>query len=207
MPKDSDDPTKRGDSSTQDQSSSESDQAEIEVLEGEIEETAERVATRAVEHIVAEEWWVGVLPHPKHLEVYERILPGLANRIVQMAENEQKHRQGLESRAMGLEETLGKRGQFLAFGVVISALVVALVLGLAEQPVAASIVAGAGLSGLVGLFLKRHRTEAEETEGGPSFPFPRRKKKEGDQGAKELPAAKDSPDGQAAGGTDPGNTG
>ena len=38
----------------------------------------------------------GPLPDPAVLDQYDRILPGLADRIVSMAETQSKHRQGIE---------------------------------------------------------------------------------------------------------------
>ena len=43
------------------------------------------------------------LPHPSELEGYENILPGAAERIFAMVENQSSHRQGLENRALSIE--------------------------------------------------------------------------------------------------------
>lgn len=44
--------------------------------------------------------WAGPLPPPAALENFNRIVPGAAERIIAMAEAEQKHRHALESGAM-----------------------------------------------------------------------------------------------------------
>ena len=41
--------------------------------------------------------WSGPLPSPEHLADYENVLPGLAGRIVSMAEREQEHRIEIQS--------------------------------------------------------------------------------------------------------------
>jgi len=150
-----------------------SPEAPGEVLEGELEEKAERVATRAVEiaaiHIAAE-WFAGPLPHPKHLEEYERVLPGSAERVFSMAEREQAHRHGVEDRAMNIEESLGKRGQVFGLIIVLAAFGISLWLGLADHEIAAAVIGGAGLTTLVGLFLKRHRPESVSQETIPPVP-------------------------------------
>ena len=43
------------------------------------------------------------LPPPSELEGYESILPGAAERIFAMVENQSNHRQGLENRALSIE--------------------------------------------------------------------------------------------------------
>jgi len=43
------------------------------------------------------------LPHPSELEVYESILPGAAERIFAMVENQSNHRQRLENIALSIE--------------------------------------------------------------------------------------------------------
>ena len=40
--------------------------------------------------------WSGPLPPPKVLEAYDRLVPGAAERIMKMAEQQSEHRRGLE---------------------------------------------------------------------------------------------------------------
>ncbi|MFQ7172706.1 MAG: DUF2335 domain-containing protein [Thomasclavelia ramosa] len=42
----------------------------------------------------------GPIPHPSDFEQYERVLPGAADRILTMAENQSAHRQTLEKAAI-----------------------------------------------------------------------------------------------------------
>src|SRR3989344_1868165 len=60
----------------------------------------------------------GPLPPPEILRDYEHVLPGLADRVVRMAENQSVHRQRLESRVIwfdGIRSSLG-----LVFGLIIA---------------------------------------------------------------------------------------
>lgn len=50
------------------------------------------------------EQWAGPLPPPAALEHFERIAPGAAERLLQMAEQEQKHRHALEAAAMQTQQ-------------------------------------------------------------------------------------------------------
>ena len=52
----------------------------------------------------------GPLPRPQHLERYEDVCPGAADRIIAMAENQSRHRQEIEKDAVntsGRNSTLG----------------------------------------------------------------------------------------------------
>lgn len=57
----------------------------------------------------------GPLPPPEALEKYNQILPGLADRIVAMAEGQSKHRQHIEQLAISAKVKNERRGQYLAF--------------------------------------------------------------------------------------------
>lgn len=68
--------------------------------------------------VVARASFSGPLPPPEILKGYESILPGLADRVVKMAENQSAHRQQLESRVIwfdGIRSSLG-----LVFGLIIA---------------------------------------------------------------------------------------
>lgn len=55
----------------------------------------------------------GPLPPPHMLERYERLLPGAAARIFDMAENEQKHRHNWDTSSLQASVSSEKRGQYL----------------------------------------------------------------------------------------------
>lgn len=57
----------------------------------------------------------GPLPSPETLEGYNQVLPGLADRIVTMAENQQKHRVGLENTSLRRQFNQSGTGQWMAF--------------------------------------------------------------------------------------------
>jgi uncharacterized membrane protein len=64
----------------------------------------------------------GPLPPPEELAKYERILPGAADRIIRMAEQQGTHRQDLESVALGANVTTQKWGLACAFVIAMSAI-------------------------------------------------------------------------------------
>lgn len=64
----------------------------------------------------------GPLPPPVALEGYERILPGAAERIMQMAERSLIHQQEISKAALAAETRESRTGQWFAFIVALSAL-------------------------------------------------------------------------------------
>lgn len=73
-------------------------------------------------HIVAQaavESYSGPIPPPALFEQYEKILPGCAQRIMCMAENQQNHRIAIESQVVSSQQAIQKSGQKYAFWVAI----------------------------------------------------------------------------------------
>lgn len=76
-------------------------------------------------HVVKQEsltYHQGPIPAPEELVKYESLCPGLADRIVRMAESQMAHRQGLEQKAVATNAELAKVGIYSA--VVISLAVI-----------------------------------------------------------------------------------
>src|SRR6266568_4245399 len=65
--------------------------------------------------IGAIESFSGPLPPPKHIEEYERIYPGAAKIIFDMAQDQLHHRQGLEDKVIGSNIRNEKSGMWFAF--------------------------------------------------------------------------------------------
>jgi uncharacterized membrane protein len=55
------------------------------------------------------------LPPPRMLEEYERIMPGMAHRLVERMEQQTVHRMGLENKKMGADISSERTGQIFAF--------------------------------------------------------------------------------------------
>lgn len=125
------------------------------------------------EEIYREAFFRGPLPPPALLEQFDRIEPGAADRIIQMAEQEQAHRHELESRRHEHEaaiergnQSLERRGQ--TFGFVLALIVLLggltlLVLGQSVQGFA--LVIGDGIA-LISLFLYNERQKEAAIVGG-----------------------------------------
>ena len=65
--------------------------------------------------VIRQESFAGPIPPPQVLQGYESILPGSADRILAMAESQQKHRFNMEDKAISGQVANAKRGQIFAF--------------------------------------------------------------------------------------------
>ncbi len=114
------------------------------------ENPTSKTTVRAITHSQS---FSGPLPPPQVLQQYNDAHPGLADRIVTMAENEQTHRHGIENTALTGSINAEKRGQNYALA--ICTLVVLASFGLIWQghEVSGSILAGGTLSALAYVFI------------------------------------------------------
>ena len=87
------------------------------------------------------------------MKQYEEILPGSADRILKMAENQSEHRQSLEKQRLSFSNRAVRRGQI--FGLVIG--IVAIVTGgytaLNGAPIPGGFIGTTGVVGLVAVFV------------------------------------------------------
>lgn len=65
--------------------------------------------------VVTSEYFGGPLPHPRHLEQYERICPGLAERLVKMAETAQGRAEDRHDNIIEKEYADRRFGMWLGF--------------------------------------------------------------------------------------------
>lgn len=114
------------------------------------------------------------LPPPEFLAAYERILPGAADRIIQMAEEEGRHRRWRENRAvdadieaMRRQFTEARLGQIFAFVIAVMFVASGTYLVSVKDSMTAGLLFGAvGLTGLVSTFVRgRPKRSSEEDKG------------------------------------------
>ena len=106
----------------------------------------------------------GPLPSPDVLAEYDRVLPGLAERVVSMAENQSNHRIRIESTVVTSNTLESQRGQKFGFMVAIVGLGVCLTLALYGHDVVAGIVGGTTLLGLVTVFVVGKNAQRRDLE-------------------------------------------
>lgn len=103
----------------------------------------------------------GPLPPPDVLGGYESVVPGAAERILRMAEQEASHRQNLEK---ALTQRDSNRSLLGVIGAVVVALAAFTLAGYAfylEQPLAGSVLGGIDMAAIVGVFIYGTRRSAD----------------------------------------------
>lgn len=101
----------------------------------------------------------GPLPCPEDYAEYERVLPGSANRILQMAEASLSSFQKLTSRNLELDYKEGGRGQIFAFVLALVAILVGGILVYVGHDIGGSILSVGGLTTLVVAFIQGKKRE------------------------------------------------
>lgn len=96
------------------------------------------------ETLVQHSYHSGPLPPPETLEAYGKVVPGLAEKIVDMADREQRHRHELEREDLKQDRREARRGQYLGFVTILLLIVAALLaVWLGSWPVALAFLAPA----------------------------------------------------------------
>lgn len=114
--------------------------------------------------IRSESHYSGPIPPPEMLAHYEAISPGLANRIIAMAEQQAAHRQSLESHAVPEQLLQSKRGQIFGFCIGLLAIVCAAFVGIYGDPKVGIAIAVSGLGTLATSFVLGQARQKRELE-------------------------------------------
>ena len=125
-------------------------------------------------------FFLGPLPHPDHLREYENILPGSADRLMTMVEEQAQHRRQLEESVTTSNTKLETRGQILGFVIAMTALIGGGYIMASGQSVWGAAVAISAVAGLAGVFIWKSRARKRElsrqmdaeTIAGPVVPPP-----------------------------------
>ncbi len=104
----------------------------------------------------------GPLPPPDFFERYNNTLPGAADRILTLAEDEAKHRRRLEDKSLNHNIFIAHIGQVFAFILGCIGLLGGIYTAYIGQPWVASIIVGSSLAALIGPFLKNWKSEKKE---------------------------------------------
>ena len=95
----------------------------------------------------------GPLPPPSHLELYEKILPGAAERILKMAEEQSAHRRSLETKVIHAGIASSNKGLIFGFIIGISGFVVVGYCASLGYQILAGVIGALDLASLVGVFV------------------------------------------------------
>ena len=105
----------------------------------------------------------GPLPHPEILQKYDEILPGAAERIIKMAEQQAEHRRSMEQQA--IKSDIKNSGLGIWCGVIIgiSGIIGGIMVAIfGKQPLFGGILSFATLASLVGVFIYGTQSRRKE---------------------------------------------
>jgi uncharacterized membrane protein len=104
----------------------------------------------------------GPMPPPSLLEKYEAILPGAAERMMKMAENQSQHRHQIETKVIEGDIRNSRWGLRFAFVLCCAFLAAGFILVREGHDLGGSIMSGTGLVSIVGTFIYGSRSKATE---------------------------------------------
>lgn len=102
--------------------------------------------------------WSGPIPPPEQLEAFERVLPGAAAAILEMAANQSAHRRELEQSLVQGAIRRADRGLRYGFVTVLAVLLCGVVLVLTGHPTQGAMVLSVSLPTLGAVFVYGRRT-------------------------------------------------
>lgn len=108
------------------------------------------------------------------LRGYEDVLPGSAERILKMAENQSAHRIEMEKSVVGSDIKKSERGQLFGLIIAILGFIIAFILAILGRQAVAIVIAALDITSIVGLFVygqirksNKRKTIKETTDGKP----------------------------------------
>ena len=116
--------------------------------EGALEELSTRILEKLSVTISA-----GPIPPPDRMEQYEKTLPGSADRILKMAENQSEHRQSLEKQRLSFSNREVHLGQIFGFLIGAIAIVTGGYTALSGAPIPGGFIGTTGVVGLTAVFV------------------------------------------------------
>ena len=123
---------------------------------------ADSVSPEQPSLMIAASAWAGPLPQPEVLQGYESVIPGAANRILEMAERQSEHRMQMDKMVISGGSRRSYLGLFAGF--VLSAMVIGggiYLIATGHDWAGASLV-GLNLAGLAGVFVYGSKSGRDE---------------------------------------------
>jgi uncharacterized membrane protein len=137
-----------------------------------------QAAIKIVAAAYSASFYRGPLPPASEMREYEAVLPGSADRILTMAEEQARHRQGLEKTAIDGNARRSWWGLWLGAAISLAAIGGAVALGATGHTAASIGLGGIDLAALAGVFVvgrreqRRERVQKDAVTHVPTPPFP-----------------------------------
>lgn len=104
----------------------------------------------------------GPLPPPDILKKFDEVVPGAAERIIKMAEEQSAHRKDLERKVIESDIARSKWGQVLGFFIAITGLAISAIIAIYGSAIAGGIIGVGTLASLVGVFMYGSSSRSKE---------------------------------------------
>lgn len=96
--------------------------------------------------------------------MYDDILPGAADRIIKMAENQATHRQAMENKVVAAESMNSRLGVIFAFVLCLVCICGGVYCVIQDHDISGTVISGTGLASLIGVFIYGTRMRRAERE-------------------------------------------
>jgi uncharacterized membrane protein len=106
----------------------------------------------------------GPLPLPQLLEGYENVVPGSAERIIRMAEDQQGHRFKMENKALTIESVSSICGIIAGFIIGMTTVIGGIIVAMSGREWSGFALGGTGLAALAGVFVYGTQSRRKERE-------------------------------------------
>ncbi len=93
------------------------------------------------------------LPHPEIIEQYDRVLPGSAERLMRLVEQEAEHRRALEAQQLHSEMMETRIGQWMAFLIGVFTIAAGAYTALHGAELPGALIGSGGVIGLTAVFI------------------------------------------------------
>ena len=131
------------------------------VLNEQEDEKIEQIVKREVVAEIRKSEFSGPIPPPSIIKGYEEVLPGAADRILSMAEEQAKHRQAMERKIVNTESRDSLLGILFAFslgiGCIVAAIIVVIMVPQNSGAIAGSVFGVAGIGSIIATFIRGTR--------------------------------------------------
>jgi uncharacterized membrane protein len=107
----------------------------------------------------------GPLPPPEMLRKFDEVVPGAAERIIKMAEEQSAHRKDLEKKVIESDISRSKWWQVLGFVIAIVGLIASAYIAIYGNAIAGSVLGVGTLASLVGVFMYGATIRSKERIG------------------------------------------
>lgn len=130
-----------------------------------LQNRSQQLSTSQDKSLSAEfQFYRGPLPSPKDLDEYDKIVPGAAERIISMAEEQAKHRQGLEKVVIESDIKDSKTGLYFGFIIGLVAIISGTICIVYGHSIAGGVLGGSAVPGLTAVFVYGSRQRRRERE-------------------------------------------